>query len=173
MKHAVGFEQPARLRIHQVQDGPAGLRRAPVAQCVRSQVVERAGAVRIEQRIEIGYLHRRLDRRHPQGHAILERRLGADFQKTGERREAGALHLHTIEAEGQRTDRVMAFRISGEGAPHLRRLPDQTAGGCKPQAAWILHRQAQLTHASLRGQRQSDRRKQPKRFPVQRWMDLS
>ena len=50
MQHRIAFVEPARLRIDQVLNRAAGQRRQPVFECLRTDLIHRAGLVRVKQR---------------------------------------------------------------------------------------------------------------------------
>ncbi len=69
MQHAVGFIKPSWLGIDQVEQAPARLRSKVLCDGLRSDRIHGGGAIGIDQRRGIGYIHAALDRSHPQGDA--------------------------------------------------------------------------------------------------------
>ena len=123
--------------------------------------------MRVEQCVGVGHDHGGFDGRDAECHAVIERRFGADFEKTREWRKTGALHLHAIHAEGQQSDRVTALGIGSESVPNLGRVPDHAASGFEAQSRRIFDCETQLAGTSLGRKRHGDQREQRERLPVQ------
>ena len=81
VQHAVGFEQPARLGLHQFQHSAGRMRGSPVTQGFRAEVVDGAGAMRVQQGGRVSDQHGGFQGGDPERHLVVQGKFGADFQQ--------------------------------------------------------------------------------------------
>ena len=119
MQNAVGFEEPARLRVHQVGERSAGQRRRAPLQRVGADAVRRRGLMQIHQRVAGGDRDLRLDGGQRHRDAIVRGQRGTNFHQPRKTSEAVARDGHAIRTERQAADDGEAVGIRWPGIDAL------------------------------------------------------
>jgi hypothetical protein len=135
MQNAVGFEEPAWLRIHQLGERSTGQRRRAPLQRVGADPVRRRRLMQIHQRVAGGDRDLRLDRSQGHRDPVVRGQRGTNFHQPRKPSETVARNGHAIRTEGQAPDDGEAVGIGGQGFTHLLRLAHELDGAHQRQAA--------------------------------------
>ncbi len=166
VQYAIGFEQPARFGIHQVNDRASGKRDGAVLYGVLINAIHRAGAVRIDQRFGVLHNHRSVHRRHAKRHMQVDRNRGANLEGLRHRRKIRAPHLDSVNAEGQEPgDQVSRF-VGCQALANVIGIAHEIDRALQAEPARVRHFQAQFAAVALRENRHpSEKEKHGQKTP--------
>ena len=99
MQHAVGLQQPAGLRVHDIDHGTARRRTGARTKLVGTGKLGGTDGLGIEQGFRFVNQHRGLNRRDSQRNALHDRRFRPHFDTQALRRKPVPLHIDRINAK--------------------------------------------------------------------------
>src|SRR5271165_637251 len=155
MQHSVGLEQPARLRLDNVNRLAPRSSGCPIPQRGRAKLVNVAHVGGIEERVRIFDFNRLRNRSDRERDGQSLRKLRADFDQRIVSCEARVLDRQMVSPQWQFFGGVFATRGSSKSEFEVARLADQKTMGRQDSSVGIGDREAKLTGAILRANRRN------------------
>ena len=144
VQNAVGLDDPARLRAHQVGERSSGQCRRSRSEGVCANAIDGARLMRIDEGVAGGHRHGCLHGRKVQHHAQVARNRGADVHQLGHVGESRLANFDAVHPVGQPRREHTSGNIGVEPLAKLIRLADQLDGGVDWQPTRIADCYAQL-----------------------------
>src|ERR1017187_10541585 len=166
MQHGIGFEDPARLHVHQVHQAAARNRGLLLLDLLRAHRVSHAGTMRIDQGGGVGNQHFGGRGLHLQFQTDLARHGRPDLDQRRRASEAGVLHGQPVHAEGKVLEGEASGVIRFELASGLGCSAHQGSRGGQRQARRVAYREPQLAGIDLSPHNPHASRINPIRIPV-------
>src|SRR5690242_15853001 len=114
MQNAVRFGEPARLRIYEIDQRPAGEGAGAVLKRIGADAVGRSGAMRIDQCLTIADQHGGFDGSDVKRDGVLQRNRGADLDGVREIGESLAPDLEAINSKREAFREQVALTVCFE-----------------------------------------------------------
>ena len=156
MQHAVRFDEPSRLKIHEVEQLAARDHRLLLAELLRADGVGDTGAMNVDERRLLGHIHRCRDGRDLHDEADLSRPRRSHLDELAARGEAGARQRQPVDAERQPIEGERSISGGLEGPMGLGAIAGERPARRQPEPGRVDHRHAKLAGRELRanGRRQ-------------------
>jgi hypothetical protein len=149
VEYAVGFEQPPRLRVDEIEQRPARQRGRALLDRLGADAVLGRRLPPIQQRVGRRDRHLRLDRGKAQHDRILGGQSRSDLNQAGETSEPRPDDRDAVGPEWQPLGHEHAAAVGREFLLDAIRLADKLDGPRQRESRPIGHRQPQLTGVAL------------------------